>query len=79
MCGKPVIFARCNATGAPITLDAEPAPNGNIAIIEEPPKQRPLVHVFRGDLFESMLPEGPRYVEHSTTCPKIERREPRKK
>jgi hypothetical protein len=45
-------------------LEAEPVENGNIAVIDGK------AHVFRGELFEEMIPEGPRFINHFATCPK---------
>ena len=60
---KAEIFWRISAkSGNYMPLDAEPAEDGNIILIDSK------AHVLVGDLFESMH-EGPRYKSHFSTCP----------
>jgi hypothetical protein len=61
-CNAPVLWVR-TTSGALMPLDAEPVENGNIALIDG------VAHTRRGDLFEEMLPDGPRYQSHFASCP----------
>ena len=61
-CGAPMLWVRTTA-GNLMPLDLEPVPGGNIVLKDG------LAHVLKGDLFEGMIDEGPRYVSHFVTCP----------
>lgn len=62
-CGADILWCESATTGALMPIDAEPVASGNVALVGR------VAHVRRGDLFEPMLPEGPRYQSHFATCP----------
>jgi hypothetical protein len=61
-CGKDICWYRTSATGSFMPVDPVPVENGNVVIIDG------FAHVIKGDLFEPMLPAGPRYKSHFATC-----------
>jgi hypothetical protein len=62
-CSAPLLWVRSATTGSLMPLDAEPAEDGNIWLVDG------MAHVHNGSLFEEMLPEGPRYKSHFASCP----------
>lgn len=62
-CKAPIMWVHHSRTGSIMPLDAEPVPDGNITLVDG------LAHVHNGELFEEMMPEGPRYRSHFVTCP----------
>lgn len=61
-CGADILWIH-SAAGNLMPLDAEPVANGNIFVLDG--KAR----FVSNDLFEPMLPEGPRYQSHFASCP----------
>lgn len=62
-CRAEIIWVRSAKTQALMPLDAEPSEKGNIVLVDG-------LAVVRGngDLFEPMLAESPRYINHFATC-----------
>lgn len=60
-CGARIIWIH-SAAGNLMPLDAEPVENGNLCIIDGK------AHAIKNDLFDPMLPQGPRYQSHFATC-----------
>lgn len=64
-CKAPVLFVPSATTGQLMILNAKPVETGNIAIVDGK------AVVMRGDLFEQMVSDGPRYIDHHATCPDL--------
>lgn len=62
-CDAEVMFVSSATTGKLQILDATPAANGNIVIVDGKAKVIP-----KGDLFAGEH-EGPRYLDHHASCP----------
>lgn len=62
-CGAEILWLRTAATGALMPIDRVPVVDGNVAILDGK------AHVIKGDLFEPMIEDGPRYKSHFATCP----------
>lgn len=61
-CGAPLLWVYTVA-GNLMPLDAEPNEKGYVVLVDGK------AHTIRNDLFDAMLPEGPRYMPHHATCP----------
>lgn len=59
-CGTPIAFLKDERDGW-ITIDRDPSPSGNLAIIDG------IAVLDRENLFDR-LPPGPRYISHAATC-----------
>jgi len=70
-CGKEIIWVRTAATGALMPLDPDPAPDGNVVLVDGK------AHVMSGELFDPVL-EGSRYKSHFATCPNAAKHRKRK-
>lgn len=70
-CQAHVLWVQSASTGNMLIVDAEPVPNGNIAI-----KDGKAVHK-KGGLFDELI-EGPFYIDHHATCPEAARWKKRK-
>lgn len=79
-CNAGIVWTVSEATGKRSPIDAEPVPNGNLRIVEQPPgPARPGGHVDRlpptirvaGATVDLLDPtdDGVRYVSHFATCP----------
>jgi hypothetical protein len=63
-CGAPMAWFKSEASRAPMPLDPDPVPDGNIVI------RNGLAVVVGNDLMAPTANEGePRYKSHFATCP----------
>ena len=65
-CGAEIIWIH-SASGNLMPLDAVPVEDGNMCIVDGK------AHSISSDLFEPMLPQGPRYKSHFATCPQAQK------
>ena len=74
-CQAPVIWAKSKTTGKAMQVDAEPAENGNILLVETGHFQRG--YEFRvlnaADIEAARLRHDSLYVSHFATCPDADR------
>jgi hypothetical protein len=64
-CGADILWLHSAATRTLMPLNAEPAKNGNVFIVDG------LAHVKRAGMFEADV-VGPLYLNHFVTCPSRE-------
>lgn len=62
-CRAPIEWAKSEATGKAMPLDAEPVADGNIVITSAGAAK-----VLKKEDIANLLPETPRFVSHYTTC-----------
>lgn len=72
-CGQPVRWVQ-STLGNWMPLDAQPVAGGNIVLLPDGTAQ-----TLRGDLFETVPPDQPRYQSHFASCANAEHhRKPKK-
>ena len=64
-CGRPLIWAVDERSGAGFPVDLEPVGNGNVTLDLSGPK--PIAHVLKR--FEEVPGGTVRFVSHFSTCP----------